>query len=281
MKIVRWIICTVTVSVLACYGCSAAQKKEVKASEIIKLMKKGEPVQMVNKIILDDLDFTAASEPFILNANMLRSDIQSNIFFDGCVFMGKVTSNGKREKTSVQTCFRNNITFMGCDFRGEVDFDGAVVFGMVHFGRSIFRENAKFNNMAVWAKDSYFTEMKAEKNFQMIYASFSGNLSFLNAVFDGNATFQETSVKGKLVFNNAAFAGRAGFDLIDVWGSAFFNYAKFEKIADFSNARFMHTADFVNTSFAKQANFEKVTFMNTVNFEGVDRTNLIMNNITE
>jgi uncharacterized protein YjbI with pentapeptide repeats len=260
MNIFRLITCTVFV--LTYCGCNAAEKKEVRASEIINLMKKGKPVQMVNKIILDDIDFTAAGEPYILNANMLRSEVQSNIFFDGCVFMGKVTSNGKHGKTPIQTCFKNNLTFIGCDFRGEVDFDGAVVFGMVHFGRSIFRENAKFNNMAVWAKDSYFTEMKAEKNFQMIYASFLGNLSFLNAVFDGNASFQETSVKGKLVFNNAAFAERAGFDLIEVWGSAFFNYAKFEKIADFSNARFMHTADFVNVSFAKPANFENTFFMN-------------------
>ena len=274
MKTVQLFACTLFF--LTCFGCHGADKKEMKASEIIKLVKKGKPVQLVNKIILDDLDFTADNKPFVLNANMLRSEIQSNIYFDGCVFLGRVTSNGKQGKTPVQSCFRNNLTFVGCDFRGEVDFDGAVVFGTVNFGRSTFRENASFNNMAVWTKDSYFSEMKAEKDFLMVYATFSGNLFFPDAAFEGNASFQETSVKGKLVFNNCAFAGRAGFDLIEVNGSAFFNYARFEKRADFSSSRFMFTADFVQTAFGNEANFEKASFMNKVNFEDVDRSRLIL-----
>ena len=273
MKIFHLI--TFTVFLFMSCGCNGADKKEIRASEIIKLMEKGKPVQMVGKIILDDLDFTTGSEPFILNENVLQGEIQSNIFFDDCIFMGKVTSSSKREKMSVQACFRNNLVFVGCDFRGEVDFDGAIVFGTVNFGRSIFREDANFSNMTVWAKDGYFSEMKAEKAFLMIYASFSGNLFFPDAFFGGNASFQETSVKGKLMMNNSTFAERAGFDLMEVQGNAFFNYAKFEKTADFSRSRFMYTADFVKTTFDKTADFEKASFMNTVNFDGVDRSHLI------
>ena len=275
MKIFRLITCTVFISL--CCGCGGAEKKEMKASEIIKLVKKGKPVHVVGKIILDDIDFSTGGKPYILNANMLQSEIRSNVFFESCVFMGKVTSNGKYGTTAVQTCFRNNIAFMGCDFRGEVDFDGAVVFGMLNFSRSIFRENTNFSNMAVWAKDSYFSEMKAEKNFLMVYASFLGNLYFHNAVFGGNASFQEISIKGKLLLNNSIFADQAGFDLIEVYGNAFFNYVTFEQSANFSWSRFMNAADFVKTSFGKQANFEKTSFMNTVRFDGVDRTKLIFN----
>ena len=272
MKTIRLIICTLFV--FNCCACNGAEKKEMKASEIIKLLKKGKPVQIVNKIILDDLDFSAGNKPFILNANMLQCEIQSNIFFNNCVFMGKVTSNGIHGKTSVQSCFRNNLVFEGCDFRKEVNFDGAIVFGMINFGRSVFRDDVSFNNMAVWAKDSYFSEMKAEKNFSMIYASIQGNMFFPDAHFSGNASFQETSVKGKLIFNNSVFAERAGFDLMEVTGSAFFNYAEFAKTANFSRTRFLHTADFVKTSFENQADFEKASFMNTANFEGVERTRL-------
>jgi len=185
--------------------------------------------------------------------------------------MGKVTSNSKLGKISVQSCFRNNLGFVGCDFRGEVDFDGAVVFGVVNFGRSVFRENANFSNMSVWAKESYFSEMKADKNFLMVYSSFLGSLYFPTAVFDGIASFQETSVKGKLIFNNCIFGERAGFDLIEVNGSAFFNYAVFAKTADFIRSRFMYTADFVKTNFSHSGNFEKTSFMNLVNFEEIDR----------
>jgi hypothetical protein len=246
----------------------------MKASEIIKLMQKGTPVQLVNKIITGDLDFTLAGQAYNLNANLYQCELGSNILFSDCIFLGKVTSNGKRGNTPVQACFKNNLVFLGCDFRGEVNFNGAIVFGTVNFGRSVFREDADFSNVMVWAKDCYFSEMKAEKSFLMIYASFAGNLNFTNAAFSGNASFQETSVKGKLVFNNSKFAERAGFDLIDVYGNAFFNYVEFAKTADFSWAIFRFKTDFVKAIFGAQANFEKTSFMNTVNFEGINTASL-------
>ncbi len=258
------------VSVFICYSCAGADKKEIKASEITKLLKKGEHVQIVDKIILDDVDFTKDISPFIVNANMLQCEIRSNIFFDNCIFMGKVTSNGKLGQTSIHACFKNNLVFSGCDFRGDVDFDRTIVFGMVNFSRSVFRENANFNNLAVWAKDSYFSEVKAEKDFSMIYASFAGNLYYMDAVFDGNVSFQESSIKGKFSFNNGVLKGKAGFDLMEICGAAFFNYTVFEKKADFSYTRFMHTAEFVNANFGEKGVFEKSSFFNTVRFDGVD-----------
>ena len=272
MKIFKIVILALFVS--ANCSCAGAEKKEMKASEIIALAKKGKPVQVAGKIIIGDLDFTTVGKPFVVTANLLRCDIQSNIFFEQCVFMGKVTTNGKYSELPVQTCFKNNLVFTGCDFRGEADFESAVVFGMVNFSRSVFRENVNFNNMAVWAKDSYFAGINAEKRFLMIYASFAGNLNFFDAVFHENANFQETSVKGKLMFNNGSFEERAGFDMMEVYGNAFFNYAKFKKTADFSQSRFMGSVEFVNVTIEEQANFEKTSFLNTVNFDGVDSARL-------
>ena len=262
-----------------CFGCSGTEKKEMKASEIVKTVKKGKPVLIVNRIIFDDLDLTTAGKPFVRNANMLQVEIPSNIYFDGCVFLGKVTSNGKHGNRSVQSCFRNNLSFVGCDFRGDVDFDGATVFGAVNFGRSVFRENASFTDMTVWAKDSYFSEMKAEKNFLMVNSFFAGSLHFTDAAFDRLASFQETSVRGKLVFNNGVFAERAGFDLMEVYGSAFFNYVKFDGTADFSNTRFMYAVNFVKTVFNAQASFEKAMFMHSVHFEEVDHSRLNLTDV--
>ena len=250
---------------LVCCSCAGTEKKEMKASEIIALVKKGKPVNVVGKIIIGDLDFTVACKPFILNANMLQCDVQSNIFFEQCVFMGKVTSNGKHKTIPVKSCFRSNLNFTGCDFRGEVDFNGTVVFGMVNFGRSVFRAKATFNHIAVWAKDSYFSEMNAEKEFMMVDAAFAGGLNFISATFNGNASFQETSVKGKLMFNNASFNEKAGLDMMSVYGNAFFGWTKFAKTADFSSSRFMGTVEMSNTTFETPANFESVLFMNGKN----------------
>lgn len=264
------------IPVLMVVSCNGADRKEMNASEIVKLLKSGKDVQLVGRIIMDDLDFTVADEPFALNAGLSQCEINSNIFFSDCIFIGKVTSNGKKGQTAIQSRFNKNLVFLDCDFRGEVDFGQSVVFGMVNFSKSIFRENANFNNMSVWSKDSYFSEIKAEKVFSMIYTSFLGNLYFINAKFQQKATFQEMSVKGSLSFNNAVFEERAGFDLMETGGSAFFNYAVFEKNANFSFSRFLHTADFIKTTFKEKGNFEKAYFLNTVRFEEVDMENSLI-----
>ena len=256
--------------VLMVFSCKGADRKEINASEVIKLLKSGKDVQLVDRIIMDDLDFTVDGEPFALNVNLLQNETTSNIFFSNCIFIGKVTSNGKKGAATIQSRFQKNLIFLSCDFRGDVDFGESVVFGMVNFSKSIFRENANFNNMSVWSKDSYFSEIKAEKTFSMIYASFLGNLYFMDAKFGQNASFQETSVKGSLSFNNAVFEERAGFDLMEIGGSAFFNYAVFEKNANFSFSRFFNTTNFVKTTFKEKGNFEKAYFLNTVRFEEVD-----------
>ena len=256
-----------SLSALITFSCTAAGKKEIKASEILRLLQKGKDVQIVDKIVLDDLDFTAPQQDMkIITPGLLQYDVEGNLFFSNCVFMGKVTANGKKKTLPVRTHFKCNITFHECDFRGEVDFSNAVVSGMVNFCKSVFRENARFDQLAVWAKDSYFSEAKAEKEFSMVYASFTGNLYCLNVEFEQKASFQETSVQGKLSFNNAVFKEKAGFDLISIGGAAFFNYAVFEKEADFSHSRFLHTTDFIRTTFGGKGNFEKAFFLNAVRF---------------
>ena len=88
MKILRLVnIMTIMLLVSTSCSCLAADKTEVKASKIISQVKKGKSVHLVNKIITGDLDFSDIGKHHILNANMLQCDIQSNIFFENCVFM--------------------------------------------------------------------------------------------------------------------------------------------------------------------------------------------------
>ncbi|MDR1866336.1 MAG: pentapeptide repeat-containing protein [Bacteroidales bacterium] len=257
-------------AVCICFSCTGAEQKEMKASQIIRLLAKGKQVHIHDAIITDDLDFTLGGTRMNLLAGALQREAASGIFFANCVFMGKVTAGGQQKSLPVHTCFRNNLIFTACDFRGTVNFNDAVVFGTVNFSKSVFREDASFNNMAIWAKDSYFSEVTAEKKFSAIYTSFAGNLHCIGAQFGDYASFQEMSVKGKLTFNYSAFKGKAGFELTETCGGAFFHHVRFEQDADFSFSRFLHTADFVNVTFGKKGNFEKAFFLNTARFDGTD-----------
>ena len=265
----RKFVLLVFISFFCCASCAGAEKKEIKASDILKTIKKGKPVQIVGKIILDDLDFTQANEPFVMDAFTVQTEITSNVFFSHCVFMGKVTSNNSKGKTNLQSVFKNNLIFNNCDFRGEVDFSDAVVFGKTDFSQSTFRKQANFNNISVWSKGSYFDNMVAEQNFSMIYAFFWGNLSFLDAKFQAKSSFQEIKVTGNLSFINAVFADNVDFALMET-GRTLFNYAAFEKNASFSNARFLSSAEFVHTTFGGSTNFENAYFSDVVKTEGVE-----------
>jgi len=254
-------------------SCAYAEKKEMKSSEIIKLIKKGKPVQIVDKIILDDLDFSQANEPFVVNAFTVQTEITQNVFFSHCVFMGKVTSNSSKGKTNIQSVFKNNLIFNDCDFRGEVNFRNAVVFGKTDFSRSTFRKQTNFNYISVWSKGSYFDNIVAEQKFDMIYASFFGNLSFLDAKFQTKSSFQEIKVNGNLSFINVIFADNVDFALMEA-GRTLFNYAVFEKNVSFGNAYFSGSAEFINTTFGGNANFENVYFSDIVKTDGIKPKNI-------
>ncbi|MDR2927021.1 MAG: pentapeptide repeat-containing protein [Cytophagaceae bacterium] len=260
--IVSFFICFVLLA-----SCSAAEKKEMKASDVIKLLKNGKHIHFHDKIITDDLCFANAAEPFLISANTLQSEIGGNIFFSNCIFLGKVTSTQKVGQTTARSAFRNNLIFIDCDFRGEVDFAEATVNGIVNFSKSTFHENATFNGMAVWAKDSYFSEIKAEKRFSAVYSQFMGNLHIIAAEFADRVSFQETSVKGKFVLNNSHFSSRAAFDMMETNGSAFFNYVAFADNVNFSNARFMNSVDFIKTIFGKTPTFDNAYFLSAIRVE--------------
>jgi len=267
----RKFVLLVFISFFCCVSCANAQKekKEIKASDILKTIEKGKPVQIVGKIIVDDLDFSQANEPFVLDAFNVQTEITSNIFFSHCVFMGNVTSNSSKGKTNLQSVFKNNLIFNQCDFRGEVDFRSAVVFGKVDFSQSTFRKQANFNNISVWSKSSYFDNMVAEQKFSMIYASFFGNVSFLDAKFQEKTSFQEIKVNGNLSFINAVFADNVDFALMEA-GRTLFNYAVFEKNVSFGNARFSSSAEFINTTFGGDVNVENAYFADVVKINGTE-----------
>ena len=104
-------ICVICVLKTLLTQCAAAtEKTEIKAAEVISLLQSGAHVHLTNKIIWDDLDFTAAAQPFVLSENMLQTEIQANIHFSDCIFLGKVTTNSRNGEQTVQTVFKNTST---------------------------------------------------------------------------------------------------------------------------------------------------------------------------
>ena len=249
-------------------SCSHAEQKEIYAKDIIKQLTKGKDVMIYNKIIMDDLDFTAVKNEQPLRTGQLQNVITGNVFFHSCVFMGNVTTNNRVSTGNQpsQTKFNENIIFQLCDFRGEADFENAIVMGSADFSQSAFRKKANFNNFVVLGKDTYFSEIEAEDSFSMIYASFGGNFYIMDGKFQKDFSLQNATINGKLLANGLLCSANAEFDMISVHGRAIFNYSQVEKQASFIQSRFFDDADFIGIKFA-ESTYENAYFYGLLRFD--------------
>jgi len=132
------------------------------------------------------------------------------------------------QKSNAYTRFDGNVIFLESEFQKEVNFGNAAIHGTVNFNKSVFKDEAIFSLMQVWAKDSYFSEIKASKKFVFDASSFNGNLSFFDAKFFGNFSLQEVFVLGVLQCSNVNFGGKTDFAMLKVGNRAIFHYAKFK-----------------------------------------------------
>lgn len=218
---------------------SSSSMTEYHAADIIKMIKKGKPIQLMNCMIWDDLDFTQCGEPRITSGIAVEVDVEVPIYFNHCLFMGNVLGKSKfKDKFSCSANFRRSVTFSDCDFRGEVDFTKVVVIDNIDFSKSTFGENAKFDLVELRAGINRFYEITAEKNFSFTSSYSNGNISFMDATFKGDANFHKL-ICSELMMNNTTFEGDAIFSNQTIRGAALFNYAKFNHDFDLSYSKFL------------------------------------------
>jgi len=165
----------ILLSLISCFG-DPIIKTSVKALDIIEKLEKGESVEIRDAVVEGVLDFSNVGKPSPVNTAMYEARVKANVFCLRCVFKEKVVA----QKANTYSRFDGNVIFFESEFQKEVDFSNAVIHGTVNFSKSIFKEDAIFNQLAIWAKDSYFSEIKASKKFSLDASNFHGNLSFFN-----------------------------------------------------------------------------------------------------
>jgi len=243
-----------------CVACTNAENKNINASEIVKMIQKGKPVQLADKVIFGDLNFAEALKPEFLGGSVMCTKIQHSISFAGCVFMGNVSAKSVQNGVPIQTVFGTNLVFQNCDFRGEVNFDDAEIFGYASFHKSNFRKSASFNNITIWASNCVFSYIIADSDFVMQASRVKGTLNIANAEFKNKLKLQELIVDDNLIFNNSKCSGNADLSLMRIGGRTLFNYAEFLDNCNMLMARFNGDVEFYDTKFSKNPNFEKVIF---------------------
>jgi len=204
----------------------------VKAVDIIKKLEKGESVEMKDAVVEGVLDFSNVGKLSPLGTTLAEARVKANFFCWRCVFKEKVTT----QKPNVRTRFDGNVIFFESEFQKDVDFTNAVIYGTVNFSKSVFKENAIFYQIAVWSKDSYFSEITANKKFAFDASSFQGNLSFFDSKFLGSFSLQEVFVLGILQGSKTNYDGKTDFSKLKA-GRAIFRAVKFKYEPEFSDIK--------------------------------------------
>ncbi len=259
---------------LLAFSCTNAQEKEgesvvkeYSAKEIIKIINKGKEVIISNAIIKDDLIFSEVEDTDFTSLAGFTANVNVNIFFQGCVFMGDVKSVGKKKvkekKINVKTRFGKDVNFTDCDFRKNVDFSEAEFSHTVNFAKSIFRGHTQFNNIYCLGQQNQWWEIEADSTFLMCNSTFLGNVNMMDAKFQREFTLQGLSINN-LQISNIIVEEKFDFSLANVQGYLICNYGQFNGDAILSYGRFLGRADITNSHFHQDFEIKKSLFYGLV-----------------
>lgn len=262
----------------SCSYIGEGKNKMVDAESIIKIINKDKPVQIHDKIIMGDLDFTSVSNSSLGDGISIYHRIPNDVVFVKCVFMGKVHSFSKKE-VDEYCVFNQNISFIQCDFRQEVDFSNMEIGENMNFSNSIFRNIAYFNNISVLGTKSHFWEMSAEKAFYMSNCSFNGNMNLMDASFSSSPVSFSGLKCVNLQLGNIKC--NASFDLSNslILGNLSMNYSTFGNTFsmigshllgsfDVHNSSFNGNVDLTNSKIDGKACISGVSFLSTISNKG-------------
>ncbi len=266
-------------SIISFFLCScgfAKDDKMIEAKEIIKQLNKGNNIQLVDKIITDDLDFTKIEGSSIDPNGSLVHTVKPEILFIKCVFLGKIICSSSEGRVFHQAVFANNVSFRTCDFRNTVDFSRVVVNGNLNFAQSAFRENADLNGIQVRGGNMQMWELKAEKEFAMA-DSRSESLNLMDAHFSQACILQSTQCS-KLQLSNVVCDSTLDLSMSNIKGAAYINYGKFSGSVLMNESRVESSFDMMSCKFNKDLQLENSLLMGRTRFNETHFGDVLTNN---
>lgn len=250
-------------------GCRANPEKQlnngISAASVIRLIHKGKPVLIQDKIITGDLDFTRSGNTEVFSTSQKTARINGPVTFLNCIFMGKVSTVSNDGKITTTSHFGGNVSFEACDFRGEADFSNTTIEGSVNFTGAIFREKAIFNNVTFRGRHNYFTAFVSEKHFSMQESFISGESDFFKARVTGKITFQGTVFTGTARFSDMDCDGKSDFSLTRFGSDALFTYANFGSDFRMGNVVVYGRLDLISVQLQSAAWLSNSSFHGAVN----------------
>lgn len=219
----------------------------------------------------------------------LGASFKDCIFYESAVMRGEYSGNPacfdratfKRHVDFMWSRFKNQTSFEGSIFEDRADFmqatfSGGAVFKETHFYKASQFAEVIFERFAFF-DGSIFRDWATFKNSKFTQgASYRACLfdtgDFLNARFDGQLVFDESTFKADAFFHYADDRNFWGDEKNDAPGTTF-RYVSFENVhflgrANFTNRDFLYITSFKNTVFHKAPQFYNSALHQGTNFSG-------------
>lgn len=212
---------------------SLAQTR-IQASDIIKQINQGRPVQYNNVEIEGTLDLTnlenqrlerSSFNPFSGDNETYESNVEVSLTFNNCTFLGDVLAyyNVDRRDQTYLAHFEKDVTFSNCVFKRASEFKYSEFNGKATFAGSTFNDEANFK-YAEFSDGPSFSNAKFESGADFKYTEFPQGTSFEKATFHRLANFKYAKFNTPLNMDGIAFEGSEDFKYTEIDGRSFTSY---------------------------------------------------------
>lgn len=239
---------SIVILLIAITSHGADAKSVVQAEMILEQIKKGEPVNYHDVIIVGDLNLRYAYLKTVPVATNIDDEFISLDYIPTKNFVDAP------------------IIILNSTIQGSVDFSNTIFNRSIAFAASHFEKGATFWNSQFKYADFRGTNFNATDsptggtNFWLTgfsdgadfsWSKFNGLAFFWKAQFDKTATFDGTEFRGDVVFDDVVFAQRANFIGATFNGTATYIGTSFKGDANLYGTKFNRDLLLVNTQFTR------------------------------
>lgn len=207
-----------------------AKPKEIRASEILDKIKKGQPVEYNNIIVKGNLSLNQLDLPMAK--------------FEREPYYHPPRTDGLFTYYTIEPEYRDNVSVVS----SLISIQNSIIEGNADLGNTIFMELVNFAN----------TNFKGTTNFK--YSLFIGDAYFWGCQFDKNAGFSWSQFCKGADFSDSRFNEQAYFSGSKMYEDAYFGFSNFNRGADFSSFKFDLDAIFTNSKFNGTTSFGSTSF---------------------
>lgn len=193
---------------------NAYSQRNIKASDIMRDLKKGKDISYKNATIEGVLDFTSMEEELPKlprkrrwfnngGSNTIKRDLSSKITFENCVFTDPVYAYIHDEDSGYTFAanFEDNLSFKNCQFKDDALFKYSTFSDKADFSNSHFERENSFK-YAVFKRGVDFSEATFKEEGMFKYTNFRNGVSFNKSVFKDELNIKYAKVSGKFDIKN-------------------------------------------------------------------------------